>query len=373
MTVVWRVRFRDHAFSVLFQKHARIMFVQDDSRLGCEGGLRWWAAKVTMKMRCLCPLMVVVGCLFGCGHDGVVSAGSEASTVRAPVRLDSRQLPNLVLVHDRVLSGGLPAGAAAFQELVDRGVRTIISVDGAKPDVATAARFGLRYVHLPHGYDGIPDGRVRELAKAVRELDGPIYIHCHHGKHRSPAAATVACVSSGLLPASQAVSVLQLAGTNPAYTGLFRSVRDATALESSLLDELQVDFKAVVPIPPMAEAMVQLGHTHEHLIQLSNAGWNHLEDHSDLHPAHEALLLREHFTELLRMPDVQMRPADFKQWLRDSESVAEEIEAILANGGPSEGVESGPAEVAVKMRRIATNCKACHRKYRDGLRTPEGS
>ncbi|MEZ6081685.1 MAG: hypothetical protein R3C56_40245 [Pirellulaceae bacterium] len=61
-----------------------------------------------------------------------------------------------------------PEGAAAFNELVQLGVKTIITVDGAQPDVATAKQFGLRYVHLPHGYDGIPENRVAELAKRCK-------------------------------------------------------------------------------------------------------------------------------------------------------------------------------------------------------------
>ena len=74
-------------------------------------------------------------------------------------------------------------------------MQTVISVDGAKPDLEAARKHGLRYVHLPHGYDGVPAPRGDELAIALRTLEGPIYVHCHHGKHRSPAAAGVAWVT----------------------------------------------------------------------------------------------------------------------------------------------------------------------------------
>src|SRR5688572_20555590 len=66
-------------------------------------------------------------------------------------KLSTQHLPNAVRVHERVISGGLPEGDAAFAELNALGVKTIVSVDGAKPDLETAAKFGLRYVHLPHG------------------------------------------------------------------------------------------------------------------------------------------------------------------------------------------------------------------------------
>ncbi len=39
----------------------------------------------------------------------------------------------------------------------------------------------------------------RKTAKAVRDLPGKIYIHCHHGKHRSAAAAATACVTEDTL------------------------------------------------------------------------------------------------------------------------------------------------------------------------------
>ena len=83
--------------------------------------------------------------------------------------------------------------------------------------------YGLRYVHLPHGYDGIDQRRARELAKAVRDLPGPIYIHCHHGKHRSPAAAAVACVGAGLLKPDRSLCVLNTAGTSTNYRGLYQA------------------------------------------------------------------------------------------------------------------------------------------------------
>ena len=73
-----------------------------------------------------------------------------------PKKLASKHLPNAIQVRSGVISGGLPEGPAAFAELRDLGVQTIISVDGAKPDLDLAKEFSMRYVHIPHGYDGIP-------------------------------------------------------------------------------------------------------------------------------------------------------------------------------------------------------------------------
>ena len=65
--------------------------------------------------------------------------------------------------------GGDPAGDAAFRALAERGVKTVVSVDGAKPDVATARKYGLRYVHIPIGYDGVPEKAGLSLARVVRD------------------------------------------------------------------------------------------------------------------------------------------------------------------------------------------------------------
>ena len=114
---------------------------------------------------------------------GTVCASDEEWAAR---RLACESLPNAYVVHSQVISGGVPDGNAGFKQLRRLGVQTVISVDGARPDLARAKSHGLQYVHLPHGYDGISDARRLALAKAVLGLPGPVYIHCHHGKHRSP-------------------------------------------------------------------------------------------------------------------------------------------------------------------------------------------
>ncbi|WP_161604634.1 dual specificity protein phosphatase family protein [Roseiconus nitratireducens] len=285
-----------------------------------------------------------------------------------PARIDSEHLPNPVQLSPKVISGGLPDGDAAFKELADRGIKTIISVDGATPDVDAAAKYGLRYVHLPHGYDGIPSSRVTELAKAVRDLEGPIYIHCHHGKHRSPAAAAVACVAAGLLPEGKAEAVLKLAGTDPHYRGLYRSACQVKPLDAGVLDRLDVQFQPVVQVPPMAEAMVELGHTHDHLKQIAAADWQTPENHPDLDPAHEALMLQEHFTELLRTDDVARQPDDFRRWLMESETAAKSMVQTLRQMETDSADPTIPDSLVRAASQIGSNCKACHAKYRDAPR-----
>ncbi len=291
--------------------------------------------------------------------------GEVAENPSLPSMLTSKHLANPVQVHAKVISGGLPEDDAAFKELAERGIKTIISVDGMKPDVELARKHGLRYVHLPHGYDGIPDARVKELAKAVRDLEGPIYIHCHHGKHRSPAAASVACVSAGLIQPDAAIPILELAGTNPNYRGLYKAARSAQPISGDLLDALTYDFKEVQDIPAMAEAMVETAHAHEHLGLIEAAQWKTPSDHPDLVPAHEALLLQESFTELLRHDETAEQPTEFLAMLRESEAAAHQLYERLSVLKDRSTSPSQQSEFSGLYKRISDNCKSCHVQYRD--------
>jgi len=273
-------------------------------------------------------------------------------------KLAAEHLPNPVRIHERVISGGLPAGDAAFAELQELGVKTVISVDGAKPDVATAEKYGMRYVHLPHSYDGVPQQRAKELAKAVRDLPGPIYIHCHHGKHRSPAASAVACVGAGLIRPEDAATVLNVAGTSEAYRGLFQSADAAQAFDKALLDELPAEFPAEAKLPAMAEAMVEIEHIHDRLKAIEKAGWQTPTDMPALVPDHEALLLREQFTELLRTKELAGKSAKFQALTKEAEALCQALEDELKK--PTK------ADAATKLfAAVSHNCTGCHTAFRD--------
>jgi len=291
--------------------------------------------------------------------------GIDATAEQLPRKISATHLPNAIRLHAKVISGGQPDGDAAFQELEHLGVKTVISVDGAKPDLVLAKKHGIRYIHLPHSYDGIPEHRAKELAKAVRDLEGPIYIHCHHGKHRSPAAAAVACVSAGLIDQSLSATILRLAGTNPNYRGLYQSAESARKLDQAVVDAVVSDFPESATLPPMAEAMVNLEHTQDRLKQIAAAGWKSPESHPDLDPAHEALLLREHFTEMLRTDMAQREPEGFRELLRESEAAAGDLETVILNWNKADNPSPIPDGINSSFDRISKNCTSCHEQYRD--------
>jgi protein tyrosine phosphatase (PTP) superfamily phosphohydrolase (DUF442 family) len=303
-------------------------------------------------MRGLISRFAVVGVFFAVG---CARSGDDERVSFKPI--GNPDLPNAYVIHEKVISGGEPHGEGAFAAMAELGVKTVISVDGAKPNVESARKHGMRYIHLPHGYDGVPEQRAKELAKAVRDLPRPIYIHCHHGKHRSPAAAAVACVGAGLLPASEALSVLETAGTSKNYRGLYQSAKNARQFEEKLLDELNADFPETTDVPPLADAMVALERTHDHVKQTAANEWKPLPKHPDIDPAHEALLLREHYTELLRTDDVSGKPAEFQKLMREGEAAAKVLERAM--------VEADYTAAGKALTAINQNCASCHKTFRD--------
>jgi protein tyrosine phosphatase (PTP) superfamily phosphohydrolase (DUF442 family) len=324
---------------------------------------------------CLTTIAILTATFAGCGEPSIARQSTDGTTrtVRAnnrrpPAHIADPHLENAYRIHAKVISGGEPHGDKGFESLKRLGVKTIISVDGAKPDLKRAWQLGMRYVHLPHSYDGVPEDRAKELAKAIRDLEGPVYIHCHHGKHRSPAAAAVACVGAGLINAADALAILTTAGTSTNYRGLYESAEQARRFDDALLDALDVQFREVVEVPPLADAMVALERTHDHVLQIAAGGWRPLPENPDLDLAHEVLLLREHYTELLRSNELTQRPVEFQMQMRRGEEAAKSLEDTLArlkeqrySPGPLNLHKSADAALAT----ISQNCAACHEKFRD--------
>jgi hypothetical protein len=279
----------------------------------------------------------------------------------APVAeaFDAPGLHNVLRVTPALYSGSSPEGDAGFQSLRDLSVKTVLSVDGARPDVARARRFGLRYVHLPIGYDGVPEAQGRRLARAVRDLPGPVYLHCHHGRHRGPAAAAVIhrCLDA-TCTVHAAVEFLRRAGTDPRYLGLYAAPQRFQPLSAAELNAVPADFPEVSPVAALAQLMVTLDEHWEHLKRVRTAGWMVPKEHPDLDPAHEALQLREGYREAGRLPEVGGRPEELRRWMGEAEGAAGDLEQALRQGPDATAAEAA-------YQRSAAACGRCHGRYRD--------
>jgi protein tyrosine phosphatase (PTP) superfamily phosphohydrolase (DUF442 family) len=300
----------------------------------------------------LAPACAILGLLLS-------ACGAATATPVAPADLDRRELPG---VHhyrrwsERIAQGAQPQGDEAFAALRAQGITTLLSVDGAMPDVARAEQHGLRYVHVPIGYDGISKGEQAAIARTVADSPGPVFVHCHHGLHRGPAAAAIARVAADGVTPEQALAGLTESGCSPAYQGLFRDVLAFRLPDAAALADVGPLPSAVRP-EGVRDAMVHIGDRWGFLKASEGAKWARLPQSPDVTPAHEAGMLREGFREMARLPETLRLGERFVAHSAEAERHAEELErALLAEAAG----QAGAAFAALKAA-----CNACHAEWRD--------
>src|SRR4051812_22126541 len=104
--------------------------------------MRWFSRLIALALLLAC----------GCRRGGP----EQPPVPQAPDKLgEMGGLHNIFRVTPSVYSGSSREGDDGFRSLRRLGVRTVLSVDGARPEVERARKHGLRYVHLPIGYDGV--------------------------------------------------------------------------------------------------------------------------------------------------------------------------------------------------------------------------
>lgn len=292
-----------------------------------------------------------------CDLNASPLAGSApAAPIGQPVSAPA--LHNVHWLSTKIVSGAAPEGDAAFDELRSMGVKTIITVDGATPDLARAEARGMRYVHIPITYAQANKPQQLELARAVRDLPGPIFIHCHHGKHRGPAAAASAAVLLGLVTPDEGVAFMKTAGTAPNYQGLYACVADARPAAADAIDAAPSDFPAVRKPKGITAAMVDIDEAYEHLGEIASAGWKTPKAHPDLVPVLEAGRL----TDLLRVSaedrKAQALGDDFQKQLASAIARAAALEDGLTGGAPA-------TELDARWKLVVASCKDCHAAHRD--------
>ena len=255
-------------------------------------------------------------------------------------------IENLRQVAPGLLSGSQPEGVAAFQELARRGVKVILSVDGATPQVEAAHQCGLRYVHVPIGYGKIKPQQRADLVEAVKTAGGPVFIHCHHGQHRGPAAADYCGMALGKLSKEEALEVLKAAGTRADYTGLWDAVRKfepPTVPAGPLVESAEVQ--------PITGAMVRIDHHWSGIEPQLKA--DQIADAQAF--AREALLLAEEFRELPRTS-----PST------DEEFKAQMKSAIATTEALQKAAETNDlAAIQATSKKVLQSCIDCHARFRN--------
>ncbi|WP_145284026.1 protein-tyrosine phosphatase family protein [Pirellulimonas nuda] len=302
----------------------------------------------------------MLGGLLGWGATAPHAAYAEPA---APPKLlppgpDGTEFPdlhNLIRVTDRVYSGAEPESDLAFEELARLGIKTIVSVDGARPDVDAARQRGLRYVHIPFGYDGVDPQAGLALARVMRDVEGPIYFHCHHGAHRGPAAAAIACIASGAADGDSALAVLERAGTSKGYAGLWRDVK---AFQPPAAGVRLPELVEVAEVGSLASAMAAVDRASDNLKLCQAAGWKTPADHPDIDAGQQALLLREGLHETGRLvAEDNPHDARFARWMAEAERGVVALEAAIASG------ENRQRNAL--FQAVQSQCQQCHLRYRN--------
>ncbi|MFO0836916.1 MAG: hypothetical protein U1D55_00195 [Phycisphaerae bacterium] len=297
---------------------------------------------------------------------GPTTVQSQTATIALPSVGDDkpREYPgihNAVAYHEGFVSGSAPEGDAGFKTLAAMGVKTIISVDGAEPEVERAKAVGIRYIHLPIGYNGFDEQRKLQLVRATRDAmnQGPVYIHCHHGKHRSAGAAATIAASLGWLSPELGVERMHVSGTAANYTGLYACASGATVLVSSEIDRVPADFPSVWKPSGYVKGMVEIDEVFEHLKTIEKAAWKTPADHPDLVPAAEAGRLADLFRVLSETDYVARKPAELALMMHEANVKAQALENLIVGG------EANEAKLGAQFKLVTASCKDCHTKYRD--------
>lgn len=270
-------------------------------------------------------------------------------------------LENFLRVGERIYSGGEP-NLEGLLRLKDQGITTIVSVDGLPPDLGSAEKLGLEYIHIPLGYDGIGERERRQFATLVKHVKGKIYIHCHHGKHRGPAAVAACMILSGDLDQEQAIAYMTVAGTSRDYKGLWDSVAAIKRgeVEAGNINELSNRVES----DDIAQYMAKLDRRWE---EIQNQKRNSPDfNPSDRNKAHQdAIAIMESLRESARTVqrdregrwgDVKSLQALVDQLQRSSET-AEQFASAIKSDDKKKASES--------FSSLAQQCKSCHEKYRD--------
>lgn len=320
-------------------------------------------------------LLLSIGTLLGVASWGSnaepPSSQTAAETVVPDVTPKShRGLPLVHEIHPRLLTGGAPT-PAGFESLEKAGVRTIISVDAARPDVAMATARGIRYIHLPVGYDGIDRRTTRLLARAIREAEGTVYLHCHHGRHRAPAAAAVGLQALGRIDSSQGRRILEVIGTSRDYPGLHAAVARAEAEPAAVIDAVDPgELRPVAIVSDLAGGMADLDRIHDRLRLLAKHDWRTPPTHPDLDPVVEAGILTERFRSMAHLP--MASAADATTGDGSPMTLARSIDLATTLEGAVK--MRRPQEATAILGRISSECRACHRVHRNtSSRRPVGT
>lgn len=255
-----------------------------------------------------------------------------------------------------VLSGSLPEQDAGFDSLHEMGVTTVISVDAAMPDLERAQARGMRYIHIPIKYGGITTEERTALALALKESEGTVYVHCHHGKHRGPAAAAIGLVGMGACEPGDGVALMEHAGTSEAYRGLWDDVAGASEMEDPVLASARPMLVEMARVEGLPGAMAEMDRVFDHLLLMSALEWQAPAHHPDLSARSESGQLTDLFRVIESDEAIVSPDPAYDALMQLAASQAELLELQIETGRHTDAI--------VTIGKLRATCKACHAEYR---------
>lgn len=267
---------------------------------------------------------------------------------------ESSELPeNLIRIAGDWFCGGQPETKQQFKALADLGIRTLVSVDGCRPNLELAASHGMRYVHIPVGYDAIDETAAGSLANLSRQLEGKIFVHCHHGRHRGPAAASIAVMAAGLIDHDQAHAILARAGTGREYAGLWR---DVAAFQTPSSETALPQLVEVAATSSIIQGMSQLDRATRRLTDWQKRGWRSAVATDDGKLDESVVALQEGFRESMRDHRMESSPA-MAEMMNNAKQLSDELrDQIKADNR---------FDASRTLQQLTESCQTCHRQHRN--------
>lgn len=329
-----------------------------------------------------------------CAWWPAVAQGQEPAQARQPAvefsakKIESAHLENLHRIElkpipatakeqavdtQAIWFGGSPETDAAMAELAASGVKTIISVDGAPPLVELAKKHGLKYVHIPVKYSALSREQIVSLASVLQPNHEPVYVHCHHGKHRGPAAlvAALKCTVTDL----ETDTLLKTFGTDPKYRGLYEAARTAQPLQAHELARVPEKLPEAIQDLSPARLMSEIDCSFDQLLALLKVSepLENKELAAQLKAWQEqAIDLEEAFLEYQRLIERQfpMMPPEqqmqYRQFLKTSLSHAAAIRSELtAAVDSSEDIPARLKTCRTSLEALQQSCAGCHAQFRN--------
>ncbi|WP_167737349.1 beta-lactamase hydrolase domain-containing protein [Sphingomonas parva] len=105
-----------------------------------------------------------------------------------------------IRISDKVIVGKVPPAEGDLKSLALEGFAAVVNLRRAgepnqtltpEEEGEAAARYGLRYVHIPVDLANIDEGTIQRFKDEIGQLPGPVFVHCASGR-RAEAVASAA-------------------------------------------------------------------------------------------------------------------------------------------------------------------------------------